>query len=759
MTSTTHATPQNSAPASNSASVSNVTAPNSTAPPGCLDLIFLFARGSGQSQYDRDFNAFSTAISARIAKITTKYQILDIGTLPHSDIHYPAISIQNLDGAGVFFSRGKLNKYHNSINAGVSELKNYTSHVLKSCPATKFILAGYSQGAQVVMSALPQLKSDNIIYTATFGDPNLYLPEGIGISPPACRGQDLSSYREYAPDCHMHDGILSARIPYHPIEYERKVGLWCNESDPFCGGKINLADFIGAHTSYFKDGRYEHAAEVIMSKIAKNLKKSIINSANSSQNSPNLNELPIPGSHSGDSNKPQNSPETPVVGTHNLALLIDSTSSMMSGIDFYKAEAVKLAENIFKNHGKVALFEFRDLAHDAFGARKLCDFGCSPSEIQQKINQIQTAGGDDIPESALFAIKTALNDLKWQFAATKSIVILTDAPFHSPDHDGTTIDYVVRRSLEIDPVNIYVLAPPIQSSAYNPLISRTNGQFFALNKQNLSLSTRSILSRPVAKLPLEKYESIPDSSLTFDASASFSPAGIKTYEWDLDFDGVFETTTNTPVVSKTYQDTISGFMQVRVTDNNGLSATMSAHVSIQPKVPSPELHDIKVSHESGKIHVSYQRKNTTAVLAIAEDLPVALSSLDHLVVNYSDFPPANITLIPISDKGIKGQKYQIDLTKFKAPPLKSAINHDSTAASSLSSSSALNHNIIPVPNTGQLPSGHRTDFSKTHSHTRGNLSKKLSSKKKLKTPDTGIPAPSSVSTPYVNAPMHNHANI
>ena len=186
---------------------------------------------------------------------------------------------------------------------------------------------------------------------------------------------------------------------------------------------------------------------------------------------------------------------------------------------------------------------------------------------------------------------------------------------------------------------------------------------------------------------------------------------------------------------------------------------MSAHVSIQPKASSPELHDIKISHESGKIHVSYQRKNTTAVLAIAEDLPVALSSLDHLVVNYSDFPPANITLIPISDKGIRGQKYQIDLTKFKAPPLESAINHDSAAASSLSSSSALNHNIIPVPNTGQLPSDHRTDFSKTHSYTRGNLSKKLSSKKKLKAPDTGIPAPSRVSTPYVSAPMHNHASI
>ena len=83
-----------------------------------------------------------------------------------------------------------------------------------SCPGTKYVVGGYSQGAMVVSKALGSLNADRIIYAATFGDPKIYLPEGKGILPAACRGENLSDYRMYVPDCQAYKGLLGAYVPY-----------------------------------------------------------------------------------------------------------------------------------------------------------------------------------------------------------------------------------------------------------------------------------------------------------------------------------------------------------------------------------------------------------------------------------------------------------------------------------------------------------------------------------------------------------------
>ncbi|HED03883.1 MAG TPA: PKD domain-containing protein [Candidatus Fraserbacteria bacterium] len=70
--------------------------------------------------------------------------------------------------------------------------------------------------------------------------------------------------------------------------------------------------------------------------------------------------------------------------------------------------------------------------------------------------------------------------------------------------------------------------------------------------------------------------------LTFDASASRAPAGnqIVNYEWDFNNDGIFEVSTTSPTVQHTFDQTGDHTVALRVTDNRGVTATVSKKVTV-----------------------------------------------------------------------------------------------------------------------------------------------------------------------------------
>lgn len=238
-------------------------APVRAAEPTCGDVTVVFARGSGQRLGQRESAAFFAGLSARLGT-EVRANAYELGTARYGGSSYPAVGVgldssdafENLLDAGAFWSGSAGGRYRGSVAAGAAELRGYLGQRLAACPAERFVLGGYSQGAQVVGDALPTLARavrDRVVFVSLFGDPKLYLPEGKGIFPSACRGAKLSPWRRGAVSCYTDNGVLESRRPYLPTDIERRVGSWCDRNDPICNN--NVADFVhSTHGRYTQPG-------------------------------------------------------------------------------------------------------------------------------------------------------------------------------------------------------------------------------------------------------------------------------------------------------------------------------------------------------------------------------------------------------------------------------------------------------------------------------------------------------------------------
>ena len=415
----------------------------------CHDLEIFFVRGSGAPKdTNSDYLEFKNQLEEKLKLTSLDYNF--------TDLDYPAVGVPNnlINLIGIYVSGGEAYNFGDSVRNGEEKLKTILNSGV--CPNTRFVLAGYSQGAMVLSRTLGKVDTSRIIYTATFGDPKLYLPEGAGIMPPACQGQNLSNYRIYVPDCQAYQGLLGGIDPYQPGGMKDKLGTWCNKFDIFCSSYFSLTD----HVSYVKDNLYKDAAKLIFSKITKafNIKNNY-------------------------------------TSEHDTAILIDSTGSMSELISKYKEEALRLAEKTFANGGRVALYDYRDI-NDDYQPHKHCDFEtCTIEILQKELDELEVDGGGDDPESLLSASFHAMKELNWRLGATKSLVILTDADYHTPDLDGVSMADVVQLSKNIDPVNFYIIVDtPELVEYYTPLAEATDGQV-ATSSDDLGFLTNQIMER------------------------------------------------------------------------------------------------------------------------------------------------------------------------------------------------------------------------------------------------------------------------
>lgn len=129
--------------------------------------------------------------------------------------------------------------YHNSAYAGANDASAHIQGTVASCPNTKIVLGGYSQGSTVIDLATNQMPgpvADHVAAVALFGEPSSQFSTMLW------GGQPLPTI--------------------NPIYGGKTISL-CAPDDPICSGGGNII----AHVSYIESGMINQAATFAVNKL------------------------------------------------------------------------------------------------------------------------------------------------------------------------------------------------------------------------------------------------------------------------------------------------------------------------------------------------------------------------------------------------------------------------------------------------------------------------------------------------------------
>jgi hypothetical protein len=147
-----------------------------------------------------------------------------------------------------------LQNYANSSLQGINAAKTQISNLVSSCPNTKIVLLGYSQGAHVMLDVLgggqggslgtatPPLASNiasHVTAVATFGDPRHVVNQSFDLGTSTRNGMFPRSSTQLS--------VLAG--------FASRIAAWCDANDQFCdsGNSLNV------HLTYLN--RYQTAAQ------------------------------------------------------------------------------------------------------------------------------------------------------------------------------------------------------------------------------------------------------------------------------------------------------------------------------------------------------------------------------------------------------------------------------------------------------------------------------------------------------------------
>jgi hypothetical protein len=183
---------------------------------GCPQLIFYGVRGSGEA-FDDSTLGLGAPLYSVYSDLVPAFQG-GTGVVGAVANGYPAVSVP-----------WKLARYTSSVSDGVASILADLPALHASCPNSYFVVAGYSQGADVVRRALPNLdpSRNRIMTVKLFGDPN-WRPGEAGVRQSGDFGFTNTGIATLA-------GKLR-RAPAVPASFVNRLDSWCKAADPVCQG-------------------------------------------------------------------------------------------------------------------------------------------------------------------------------------------------------------------------------------------------------------------------------------------------------------------------------------------------------------------------------------------------------------------------------------------------------------------------------------------------------------------------------------------
>ena len=228
--------------------VAGLSATTASAVPGCPDVHWIGAAGSGERAGAdlTTYNGMGRVVNQSLADLSSQLQH-DGRTMTAEAVDYPAVPVPD-DNAGV----GAWLGFMGSVDAGAKALGEQYATFVAQCPTSKVVLAGYSQGAMAVHRNLAALAgSPNLAAVLLIADgdrrpddPTLNLGTASGIPE---RGKGV------AQDWPI---LAHAPAPLAPELGARTISV-CNLNDAVCDydddaddTKAAYARRVAVHTSY-----------------------------------------------------------------------------------------------------------------------------------------------------------------------------------------------------------------------------------------------------------------------------------------------------------------------------------------------------------------------------------------------------------------------------------------------------------------------------------------------------------------------------
>jgi Cutinase/PKD domain/von Willebrand factor type A domain len=547
-----------------------MTAGKAVADSGCPDYIFIGARGSGES-YDAShpiqslgspvaatYNALVSDLSGSAVRIVAD---------PVPNPPYPAKGVFGslaTDLTGISAGLGLPVGYHDSVDKIEPWVDQEIATQSSACPDAKFILSGYSQGAQGVADSLQRdINPAVVLGAAFFGDPYF-------------NGKSAGDWGSFDPG---RNGVLGVR-PKYASSIASKVFSYCHGDDPVCQG-IEKCTIIcvpqpvhfDRHTDYPDGDPTKSDTDLAAGQLARLVRD------DQAARGTTIPEPPAP----------------PISGPLDLAFAIDSTGSMGDIIDQVKSNVTNIVNQLQAADPdfRVGLVDYKDAepySDDSYQAQVDQPLSTDIEGFDTAVDALSAEGGGDTPESVYTGMMTALG-LDWRDGAHKEMIVIGDAPGHDPDPvTGYTAADVIQKALALDPVAINVLPANSDADAtFGPVAQATGGADISSADDAaaaIESTIQSTQTAPVAGLG-GPYDGFTDQPITLSAAASYSPQGrALTFGWDFNADGTIDETTTNPTVEHTFADGYDGLVTVTVTDSDGQSAVAQAQVHAAGNTPA-----------------------------------------------------------------------------------------------------------------------------------------------------------------------------
>lgn len=214
------------------------------ADPGCPDVHWIGAAGSGERVGDLTADGGMGRVVSQSFRDLQGMVDADGRTITAEAVEYPAVAVPDEDG-GIMEWSG----FMNSVDAGTAALGGQYAAFTQRCPATKVVLAGYSQGAMVVHRNLHALAPSPNLAAALLVADGDRLPNDTTISMGSVTAVPGAG-KGVAQDWPI---LARAPAPLPPAVGSRTISV-CDLGDAVCDydpeAETVTATAVAVHTSY-----------------------------------------------------------------------------------------------------------------------------------------------------------------------------------------------------------------------------------------------------------------------------------------------------------------------------------------------------------------------------------------------------------------------------------------------------------------------------------------------------------------------------